>query len=232
MIGATLDELVDQLRAETKMSTHSSRGLENREYLTQIIQRTYEVLWDDYDWEHLQVKREDATVAMAAGQRYYDYPDNMAMTGINEVWHKVGNAWMRLEYGIDYSHYSQFDPEQNVRADPVLRWQVRDNDQFEVWPLPQSNTTIIAFDGKKKFVPLVNPTDRAQIDTLCIVLSAAAEILMGMNSKEAETKGKLASSRILKMKARTSKKRTIMGSGDPHSNRNQQFPRVRAVYAR
>ena len=233
MRNATFDELVEQTRSESKLSTHSSRGIENREYIQQVVKRTYELLWDDYDWEHLRIHREDAKVTLYAGQRLYDFPVNIDINGITQAWVKFGNAWVKPRYGIDYTHMTMIDAENNVRADPVTNWMVRDQNQFEVWPLPASNGNLMAFEGKKKFVQLVESTDRAELDAMCIVLTAASEILMGNNQKDGEIKKKLADARIMKLRARTSSdRRVIVGGSDPHQNEYQRWPRIRAVYNR
>lgn len=233
MRGTTYDGLVELLRAECRASTNASRGLENKEYLQQVLNRVYETLWDEYDWEFLQIKREEATVTLQAGQRYYSLPENVDVDTINKAWHNYGNVWIPIEYGIDYSHIGQMNPDLNVRADPVTNWDMRGDNEIEVWPVPASNGNKIAFVGKKKFVRMVNPTDVCELDDVMIVLFAATEILAAMGNKDAEIKSKLAVNRLNKIKGRTaSKRRIIVGGGSAKANPYLGYPRIRVVYGR
>lgn len=233
MLGKTLAQLIEEVRAESRLSTDQSRGLENREYVSQIVKRNYETLYGDYDWPHLNVHREDCFKETQGGQRYYDWPDKLDIDTITGCFHRYGNVWIPLDYGISLATYNQIDSENDRRADPISRWQIRDAEQFEVWPIPVTDGNLIGFSGKQKFVPLTKETDRAQIDSVCIVLFAAAEILASNKSADAQDKRGLASARLLKMRARTADHgRVIVGGVDPLRDRGTGWPRIRAVYAR
>lgn len=237
MLNKTLDQLIEETRAESRLSTDNSRGLENRENIKQIVARNYEVLFGDYDWPHLAVKREDCFVTMEAGARYYDYPDMLDVETIKGAAYRMGNVWVPLEYGIQLATYNMLDSEADRRADPVLRWMIRDDRQFEVWPIPASNGNLVGFEGKRKFVPLNKGSDRCLIDSIVVVLFSAAEILASVGAKDAQIKAQQASARLVKMRARTAaKSRCVIGGQDPNFGRNsgnaQGWPRLRVVYAR
>lgn len=231
MRGTTLDQLVEQLRAECRLSTDSSRGVENRSWLVQILNRTYEVLWDDYEWEFLHIKREDAKKALQAGQRYYDIPSDMEVDQATNCWINYGNVWLPLQYGIDYSCYSQLDPDKGMRADPAQRWCIRNDGQFEIWPMPASdNTQQVAFEGRRKFKRLAANSDRCLLDDALVVLFAAAEILKGNKQPDADSKLTMAQARLAKVRAKAAdRKRVRIGMGSP-ADAQRGYPRIRAVY--
>jgi hypothetical protein len=233
MRGKTLDNLIEAVRAECRLSTDNSRGLENREYLIQVIKRNYEVLYGDYDWPHLAIRREECFVETAAGQRYYDWPDLLDVDTIVGAYHKYGNVWVPLNYGINLSTYNMIDSEADIRADPISRWQIRDEDQFEVWPIPITDGNLVGFSGKRKFEPLVKGSDRILIDDIVVVLFCAAEILAALKSEDAKRKMDMASARLLKLRARINEHgRTIVGGVDPLNSKGAGWPRLRVVYAR
>lgn len=228
---STFSQLVEEVRLESKISTNSSRGLDNRDNLEQIVKRNYEILWDDYEWEHLNVKHTDAFVQLYAGQNIYQFPDTIDLSTVAKVFASNGNSWVPVEYGITLQNYAQIDPTRNNRSDPVQNWEARSMTEFEVFPLPASNVERIGFEAKKKFVQLVDQTDVAQIDSLCIVLISAAELLASNNAKESQLKLKMAEQRIDKFKARMASKtrfRIGMGSGTP-ANKPRQ---LRVAYVR
>lgn len=234
MRGKTLDQLIEAVRAESRLSTANSRGLENRENVAQVIRRNYELLYGDYDWPHLAIHREDCFVTIQAGQRYYDYPSDIDIETITGVFTNYGDAWVPLAYGVTLATYNVIDSEADQRCDPAQRWQIRDDRQFEVWPIPATNGSLIGFEGRLKFAPLNRGSDRCLIDSSLIELFCAAELLEAVGAKDAQTKRSLASARLLKLRARTSGNgRCIVGGTDPLNS--QQSPGgtgLRVVYAR
>lgn len=227
-----LSKLVENLRIEAKVSTNPSRGLDSTEYLTQVINRNYELLWDDKDWNHLALQHEERLVSLQAGQNIYTLPEALDSTTVKEAFTSLGGTWIPLEYGISLHHYTEVDPVRNERSDPVIRWEIRSPTTFEVHPMPASNVEKIAFEGaRRKFKPLVNQEDIALIDSQCIVLMGAAEILASSGSKDAQLKLTLATNRINKMTARSSSKRRF-GFGEISDSRSGCNERLRVAYVR
>lgn len=185
-LRTTLDQLVEMLRDEIKGSSNSSRGTDHRAYLERIIKRHYETLCDDYEWSFLKVNRGEARKELEAGARYYDFPVAMDVRDTIKCFLFYGNVWTELEYGIDHSHYTQMDPDLGQRADPALRWQIKDGRQFEVWPLPASDGDLgdpddfagpfVEFTGMRKPEALTAGDSRADMDDQLIVLACKAEI--------------------------------------------------------
>lgn len=234
MRGKTLGQLIEEVRAESRLSTNNSRGLENRENVAQVIKRNYEVLYADYDWPFLSILREDCYVTLNAGQRYYDFPDHIDVDTLKGMVTRMGNVWTPVTYGISLATYNMIDSETDKRADPVLKWSVRNDQQFEVWPIPASNGNLVGFEGKQKFVPLTKDSDRCLLDSTLIVLFSAAELIEATGGKDAASKKQMASARLGKLRARTAaKSRCIIGGNDPTNSRSGQgWPRLRVTYAR
>lgn len=212
--GTTLDQIVEQLRAECRLSTDSSRGLESRTQLVQVINRVYETLYDEFDWEFLNITREEGTKDLQAGQRYYDPPTNLDVDSISGAWAEYGGLWHPLQYGIGYPQFNYLDSDLDERQDPVTHWKVRDDDQIEVWPIPDSNNNRIAFEGKRKFVRLSAGDDRCLLDDTLVVLFAAADVLQGNKQEDSKAKMSMAQARLAKLRGKaTGKSRVRIGLG-------------------
>lgn len=232
MRNSTLDNIVEQLRNEARLSTDSSRGLESRPWLVQLINRWYETLFVDYEWQHLKIMREDATVQLAAGQRFYDVPETVEVDSIIKLWGKFGGGWTPLDYGIGFEQYSQRDSDAGERADPAQRWTIRDMTQIEVWPIPATNDNLIGFEGKRKFVRLVKGSDRCLLDDTLIVLFAASEILAAHKQPDAKNKEAAAGTLLARLHAKSSGgSRVRMGLGDS-TNSRQPAGEIRVAYVR
>lgn len=213
--NVTLNELTRQVRAEARLSTSTSRGLDDIENIQQMIRRVQETLYDDYDWPFMRVDKEDATKVLQAGQRYYDFPTTMNMERAFSLWTNSTSVWTKLPQGISLQDYSEQNSDENNRSDPALKWDIINETQYEIWPLPASNGGLVRFDGVKKLTPMVTTEDRADLDDRMIVLFVAAEILTANKQPDAQLKLQLAQARRAKMQGRLiSQKRLVMG-GEP-----------------
>lgn len=195
-LRVTLNELVEMVREEAKLSTVSSRGLDHRDTIVRKIRRTYEMLCDDFEWEHLKLKVGDAESRkeMSAGQRYYDFPTALNVQKIKRAWVKWGEAdWQPMAYGVGFPEYSDVDSDDSAnRADPVERWRFYGHSQFEVHPIPASSYDAtagsgqVAFEGMRTPEQLTSNSSRADMDSLLISLSVAAELLAPKHADEAK----------------------------------------------
>lgn len=222
MRNETLEQLVEKVRAECRLSTNTSRGIDNSAYIKQVINRCYEELYDNHDWQHLRI---DRSVEMQAGQRYYDYPDDLNLEYVEKIWVQHGQARFNLAQGIDPTLYNSSDSPGDERASHPIRFDYHQeddgSDQFEVWPVPAENDSdatpvLVIFRGKKNFNELVNNTDRCLIDTQLVVLSAAADILSDNKSPGAQRRADKVSARLSRLKSRYApKRRCISGLVEP-----------------
>jgi hypothetical protein len=227
----TLASMVEAVRNECKLSSNTSRGIDHREHIVQLIKRHYEVLSEDFDWQHLQIKKDDSTARknLAAGSRYYDFPATLNLQKIESAWVFWGSQWLPLGFGISYPEYSDRDPESDQRSDPVEKWDFYGR-QAEVWPLPATDFTAanryqIAFEGQQAVEQLTADSSRADIDDILLILAVSAEILAA-NDNEVSAKLKLAAyeQRFTTIRAGMSdKSRRRVGIG--MSSRTRYYPR-------
>jgi hypothetical protein len=218
------------LRAEAGHSTSVAAGIDNEAALIQKVQRTQQMLYDEYDWPFMM---NEWPIDLAAGQRYYDFPVEAGFPGntvINlestvSVWVDYSGRPIPLDRGIGQRQYAQTNSNNGETGSPVRRWDIKRtvdaNEQIEVWPIPSDNTQDIWLHGKKKLRPLIAASDVCDIDDLAIVLTAAAEILTRQKAADATKVEAAAAARIRQLKTRTKgSTRMITMSGSSAQNQN------------
>lgn len=218
----TFQEVIQMVRSEAKLSTNTSRGVDQLDNIRQLIRRHYLTLAETYDWPHLQLLRGSSTArkVLQAGSRFYDWPTDLNPLKVDEAWVKWGSTWVELEYGITPANYSVFDPDLDQRTDPVTNWSFYGGTQFEVWPIPATNGVAnganeMLFTGQKQVEALTTDSSRLDMDDHLVALMVAAEILAGNKQKEAsEVKAGAAGARLGLLRANLADKtRYIMGRG-------------------
>lgn len=215
----TLSELIESVLDETRHSTDATRGVDHRNYVKRLIRNFYEQLASEHDWSFLRIHKEDAGKDIQAGSRYYDWPVNLDMERAISLWTKFGEVWSQLTYGIGPQEYSAYDSDEDERTGPALRWQVYNETQFEIWPLPASNITGgLRFEGYRKITPLIADDDRCDLDGILIVKFVAARILARKKSADAAAVQAEAVERLNTLKARAPRPRVIMGGAPTGGN--------------
>ncbi len=130
--GTSLGQLIDDLRAEVGHSLQPNLGKATRDVFINMLQRTQRRLWDDYSWPFLSITRD---IAISAGQRYYDVPNDLVFERIERMETKHGDYWSKLKYGITAEHYNQHDSDRGIRSSPIRRYDAYENNQIELWPI-------------------------------------------------------------------------------------------------
>lgn len=221
-LRTTFGEVIEMVRNEAKLSSNTSRGIDHLDHIRQVIRRNYLTLAEDYDWQHLELKKESAVsrALLQAGLRTYAFPAAVNPLKITRAWVKWGNVWEKVSYGVSYEEFSALDPDANQRTDPVTNWQFYSDIEFEVWPLPATNGVVngineVAFEGQKKVEQLLADSNRLDLDDHMIVLLTAAEILASDGQKVAsQLKGDAAMARMLRVRGNLgSKTRYTIGLG-------------------
>jgi hypothetical protein len=211
--GTQLSALVDQLRAEIGASTNVAMGVNMLPILKQVLKRTQERLWADFDWPFAWIERDEQ---LLDGQRYYTFDNDIDFDRIRVASLYYGNVWRGIEYGITPANYNLSNPDLGMKQDPIQRWRHWEGNQFEVWPVPSSSTTKIRFKAIKKLNPLISDSDTAELDDNLIVLFAAAEMLARAKSQDASYKLQAAQDYFNKLKGNMMKSPMIvMGGGLP-----------------
>jgi hypothetical protein len=215
--GTTLGQMVVMLREECGHATSAALGQNYEPHLKHLLRRTQEVLWNDHDWPHLRIQRDEP---LLAGERYYSFPPDLAFERVESLnaFVKYAGDWHPIVYGIGPAQYNTNDSEEGEQESEVRRWAHYEGGQYEVWPVPPANDEqTLRFYGLKKLSNLLANEDRADLDDHLIVLFAAAEILKRQKSPDAPEKLAIAQQLFRRLKGQQSKTTmVIMGGGrDP-----------------
>lgn len=190
-IGTTLGKLLNDYRAEARLSLNPAHNAQNRDVQVHMLQRVQERLWEEYTWPHLRVTRD---VGISAGQRYYGVPADMKIDRIETLSLFSDGGWHDLSANINPEHLTTYNSDLDERAWPPARWQLHEAEDIEIWPVPDRDVNAETMDGTLRFsgirdlAPLVEDSDRADLDDRIIVLYAAAETLAASGAKDAELK--------------------------------------------
>jgi hypothetical protein len=227
--GTQLQELVEMFKAETGRSTRANVGVDENDLIKTKLRRQQEFLYERHWWPHLRVVK---SKLMQAGLRYYDAPTGLDLYRSTKVVVMWGGGFPPVERGIDFTHYSNFDPELDERSDPVTRWDYMRNSgvtQIEVWPLPATEGIKLWFEGLAPLGQLVQDTDTADLDDQLLVLSAAAEQLLRQKSADAQAVLAVANMRMADLKSSlvANAKPLVYGGGEmPDRRKYESIVRV------
>ena len=230
--GTTLTRLLDDLRAECRISLNPAHTTQFRETQIKALQRKQEWFWDDFAWPHLRVER---FLNLSDGQRYYDMPGDLDITRITKIEVRGTSAYQKLFWGIDAPQYATHDSELDSRAWPARHVKITENEMLEIWPIPDQNYDPATLEGRvkitgiRKLNPLVNvETDRADLDDQLLVLHCAAEYLAATGAKDAQVKMDQAQQRYLKLRGQLMPRRVF--SMFINRDKDQRRPYPTAVY--
>jgi hypothetical protein len=191
MRQTTLVRLLDLYRHECRLSANPAHNAQARDAQVNHIQRTQEWLWDDHNWPFLRVER---YIDLQAGQRYYAAPEDLHLQRLSKIELFYDAAFVPLDAGIDAVHYTVYDSDGGETQFPPQRWRIFEDEQIEVWPIPDTNYDPATREGRlkltgtKKLSPLVDDNDRADLDDRLIILFCAAEVLASRGEKDAKFK--------------------------------------------
>lgn len=229
--GTQLLELVRMLRSEIGRATNVAVGVDDVAELKTKLRRQQELFYDSFDWPFL--RQVFTAKDMQAGERYYDFPAETNVDRIERVVVWFSNLPRPITRGIGFAEYAIYNSEDDVRTDPVTRWDVRWTgtvEQMEVWPIPSSNDQTVQCSGIRALRPLINDAHVCDLDDQMIVLAVAAELLGKQGDKSAPLVLKAAEARANRMKGRSSAggaDRVRLGMGEPAENKVQVVVRAR-----
>lgn len=182
-----LRQLIASFRAETGQSMKVSIGSDQIEADKELLNRVQQMLYEDYEWPFFKVQ---PTKVLAVGQRFYDPPAELPVENIEAIyrWESGKVREPALVRGIDLVHLAAYNSDNDERADPVERWDIRwtgTSEQIEVWPIPLTQG-VLQFIGRRALRPMIDDGDECEIDGSLIVLYAAADRLARQGSKNAD----------------------------------------------
>lgn len=225
--GITLGKLLDNLRTELHASLNPAHNNQVRDKQVAFLQSTQEWLWADFTWPHLRAFR---NYALQAGQYLYDISNDFDIDRIEKIEVKFGGRWRELHPGIDRVHYFLHDTELDQRSWPVCRWKIAENEQIEVWPIPDANGDPTLLEGYLKVTgirrlrPLVADSDRCDLDDQLIYLFAAAKSEPG--TQQGKFALNLANKRLAKLKANLTPRRQFKMFGIGRDSNHLHRPYV------
>jgi hypothetical protein len=202
----TLDELVTAVRAEIGDSTNMAMGVDALPGIRQMLKRIQETYYEDFDWPHLKIFREEE---IYAGQNIYTFNSDVDSRRIFGAWAKNNDSWIPLEFGITPEHYNSSNPENGDSDTLPLRWDYAEENQFEIWPVPNEDTRI-RFRVMKQLAPLAAGSNKCELDSNLLILTAAAELLARAKSEDAQLKLSIATSHYNRLKGRYFKSRMFV----------------------
>lgn len=225
--GTTLLRLLDLYRAECRLSLNPAHQAAARDGQVNHIQRVQDWLWSDFDWPDLLVER---YLEIQDGQRYYDLPDGVNIDRIKSLAIKRDDMYVPLHAGIDDCHYNAYDSEKDERQWPPRRWKRAEDEQIEIWPIPDSNYDSVSQEGRIKvrairnLSKLVDDGDRADLDDRLIILFCAAEYLAGQGAKDAQVKQSQAMAHYTKLRGQQTPRKKYRLFGCPPEDRIVRVP--------
>lgn len=219
------------MQHECLMSTNPAHNKHTRDGMVYALQKAQDDLWGMYDWPWLMIRRD---VDVTASQRYIDPPADMTVRGVREISVRWGDEWVPMSYGIDDRHYAIVDSDKAETRTPIERWQVYEDRQIELWPMPAeaSNSTTLEgrlrIRGKKTLARLIDEDDQCDLDPYDIVLFASTKYLKGEKAADIKEKWRV---RHSDLEAAFSKRRTfnmfgLSGSGPLPDRSSRVIPRV------
>jgi len=230
--GKTLQSLLDDLRVEAGISLSAATNAGARPAQVALLQKTQNDLWEDYDWPHMTVTR---YLEPAAGQRYYSPPSDMPLDRVIDMEVRYGEQWIPVHEGIEAAQYAAYDSDLGQRGWPIERWARYENDQIELWPVPDSNYDSVTLEGwirvrgVKTLRAFVDDSDVCDIDGRLIVLFAAATIKASGEKKDAELALRRANALYSRLRGQQTVRRTYslkVGGGEPRGRKLRGPPTV------
>jgi hypothetical protein len=197
----TLEKLLNDVRAEARLSLDPSHNVQVRDSHIILIQREQERLWEDFAWPHLRVQR---YIPLQAGQRYYDTDAAVMEDGstpaqqipierIEKLEVKSDGLWLPMDPEIRPEYYGAHDSMIGDRSWPPRAWRLSEGEDLEIWPVPDQNASdqfegYLRITGIRALRPLTQATDRADLDDRLLTLYCAGAILAAAGAKDAQIK--------------------------------------------
>lgn len=235
--GTTLVRLVDDLRAECRLSLNPAHNAQSRDTQIKALQRKQEFFWNDFAWPHLRVER---FIDVEAGQRFYDLAGardaqgdirgDLDITRISKIEVRQDSTYQRLRWGIGASQYAAYDSELGVRGWPIQNVQITEDEQLEVWPVPDTNFCRKTLEGRikvtgiRKLRLLAGDNDRCDIDGHLLVMHCAAEYLAAAGAQDAQIKLDQANALYLKLRSQLMPRRVFSMFVNREKERAPRYP--------
>ncbi len=202
---STLANVLLMVKGELGYSLTAGVAVSGDQLLYTLIDNTQKWLADQFDWPFL-LQRSD--VSSVAGTRYLTLPTTIDFERDVQVAIAWGQQWLELPYGIGRNEYNTISSGDGgitaKQLDPVLRWQMYSQTQFEVWPIPVSTNTV-RFTGRRPLTSLkaagvYDPTLTLDLDDLLIAMFVASKQISDKEAGKRQSLLELANARFNTLK--------------------------------
>jgi hypothetical protein len=219
MARLTLDEMLNDLRAEANISLLPGHNTASRDAHIVLLRRVQRELWLQHTWPDQIVYRD---VPIAAHQAYYEYPSDLDFEAIQIAWVNDTAEWVPLGYGITPEDRDIYADDFYEGTPEKYQHYTDNEDQFELWPIPDA-TSKVRFKGMRRVAKLVEAKDKSTLDGTLIVLFAASELLAQAKNELAGLKQQKATAYFHRLRGMLSSQKTapfvIGGGGQPATGR-------------
>lgn len=212
MRGKTLEAILNKVRVKARLSLLPANNTQVTDSHKQLIRDEQERLWEDYAWPHLRVQ---LLVPLQAGQHEYAVPTTLTMDRIEHITVRDGGEWRKLRTQITEEDYSLHETALDERSWPIRAWQANDEDQIDVWPIPDQNADPTTLDGYMRVTGIrslntfVAEADTADLDDELIALYVAGGLLASTKAADAQLKLEAANKLYTKLKGKQTKGSTF-----------------------
>lgn len=228
--GKTLEWILETVRAEARLSLSAAANIQVRDPHVVLIQREQERLWEDFNWPHLRIY---PTIALQAGQYRYSLPDNLTMDRVETIEVFDGGRWKPLRPEITDLDYETYETELDQRSWPAEAWRANEDNEIEIWPIPDQNADATTLEGTLRVTGIRNlntfvaESDVADLDGRLIALYVAGGILAASGAKDAQLKLEAANKLYLKLKGKQTKTQSfnLFGTTEKRVSRLGRGPR-------
>ena len=196
MLGNTASNILSMLKGEIGNDMDTSVSPGGDAVLYQQIYNQQNWLLSEYDWPFLRIYSD---ISLAQGQRYYPMPSDPNSNPMFNLDRPIkgqcywSNLWNDTDIGITIYDYNVVNPDIGMTLVPVKKWQLYINPsnpsaplQFEVWPVPSDGTMKFRMTGQQFPASFANPTDKATLDDMLIMLFCAAQFFSMANPNRAQ----------------------------------------------
>lgn len=183
-LHSTLAVVLSMVKAELGKSLAATATAQDQN-LYQLIDNQQQWLANEYDWA-TQAHWWD--VDISTGNRFINVPsvnesgDTMLINlqrpvQLSRQWNII---WVPVEFGIHNRDYNYLNSELGVVLDPVQKWRLVGDTEFEVWPVP-AGPQKLRFNGQGvlnslKTTGVFAPTKTLDLDDLLVTYFTAARV--------------------------------------------------------
>lgn len=215
--GKTLGFILTDTCIEAGISTQAALMQDVREPIKRFIVNEQERLIDEFNWLPFigDTDGKFFDIELAAGERFYDWPDGFDWKTLAGVWYDFSGTWLPLHYGIEPHDYSAFSPDADDRSEPTQKWDYHTEQQIELWPTPIADGGVVRLKGRALATMPTAESQVCVIDHILLAKFAAASYLRtkpdenGEIRKLADRRYAEATGRLNTLKARRNKHRLI-----------------------